>query len=242
MAGSVYIGTSGWSYKHWMGTFYPIGTKQKDRFAYYQKFFRTVELNSPFYRLPPRQTFEKWKSDVHDDFAYSVKASRYITHMKKLGDTTDSLTRLLDNAAGLDKKLSVILFQLPPAWEINIERFTAFLESLPKGNRYAFEFRNHTWYNEQIYTLLMHYNCAFCIYDLAGHLSPIEVTANYVYIRLHGPGDKYQGSYNDEILEEWASRCKAWINENRDVYIYFDNDQEGYAAFNAIKLQELMSL
>jgi len=241
MAGKIYIGTSGWSYKHWMGTFYPIGTKQKDRFLYYQKFFKTVELNSPFYHLPPRQTFEKWKADVPDDFIYSVKASRFITHMKKLNDAGDSLTRLLDNASGLDEKLSIILFQLPPNWEVDIKRFKTFLEKLPRGNRYTFEFRNTTWYNDEVYKLLKQHNCAFCIYELAGHTSPIEVTANYVYIRLHGPGNKYQGSYSDTVLQDWASRCKSWAKENKDVYVYFDNDQEGFAAFNAIRLQELVN-
>jgi uncharacterized protein YecE (DUF72 family) len=230
LQGKIYIGTSGWSYKHWMGTFYPPGTKHKDRFPYYQKFFKTVELNSPFYHLPPRQTFEKWKDDVPDDFIYAVKASRFITHMKKLNDAGDSLTRLLDNASGLDEKLSIILFQLPPKWEINVERFRAFLEKLPKGNRYTFEFRDQTWYHDEIYSLLREFNYAFCIYELAGHTSPIEVTANYVYVRLHGPGDKYQGSYSDEVLEEWAARCKDWSDTGKDVYVYFDNDQEGFAA------------
>jgi uncharacterized protein YecE (DUF72 family) len=240
LQGKIYIGTSGWSYKHWMGTFYPPGTKQKDRFPYYQKFFKTVELNSPFYHLPLRQTFEKWKEDVPNDFIYAVKASRFITHMKKLNDAGDSLTRLLDNASGLDEKLSIILFQLPPKWEINVERFKTFLEKLPKGNRYTFEFRDQTWYREEIYSLLREFNCAFCIYELAGHVSPIEITANYVYVRLHGPGDKYQGSYTDEVLAEWAGRCKDWSESGKDVYVYFDNDQEGYAAFNAIRLQELI--
>jgi uncharacterized protein YecE (DUF72 family) len=223
-----------------MGTFYPPGTKQKDRFPYYQKFFKTVELNSPFYHLPPRQTFEKWKDDVPHDFIYAVKASRFITHMKKLNDAGDSLTRLLDNASGLEEKLSIILFQLPPKWEINVERFRTFLEKLPKGNRYTFEFRDQTWYREEIYSLLREFNCAFCIYELAGHVSPIEITANYVYVRLHGPGDKYQGTYTDEVLAEWAGRCKDWSDTGKDVYVYFDNDQEGFAAFNAIKLQELV--
>jgi len=240
MKGKVYIGTSGWSYKHWMGTFYPVGTRQKDRFAYYQKYFSTVELNSPFYHLPPRQTFEKWKDDVPADFTYAVKASRYITHMKKLHDTGESLELFLDNAAGLADKLGIILFQLPPGWKLDLERLEHFLQKLPKGNRYTFEFRNDTWYVPEVYTLLQHYNCAFCIYELAGHLSPIKVTANYIYIRLHGPGDKYQGSYKDSVLQQWANRIKSWADDGKDVYVYFDNDQEGYAAFNAIRLQDMV--
>lgn len=239
MAGKIHIGTSGWSYKHWRGNFYPADVRVKDHFAYFQKYFKTVELNNPFYHLPPKQTFINWKNTVSDDFVYAVKASRYITHMKKLKEPAESLANFLENVVGLEEKLAVILFQLPPGWEINIGRFTEFLGKLPKEHRYTFEFRNTTWYDERIYNLLKQYNCAFCIYELAGHVSPMEVTADFVYIRLHGPGDKYQGSYPEQTLQEWADKCKEWSKEGKDVFVYFDNDQEGYAAFNAIRLREL---
>lgn len=239
MAGKIYIGTSGWSYKHWKGNFYPADLKVKDHFEYFRKYFKTVELNNPFYHLPPRQTFINWRETVPDDFIYAVKASRYITHMKKLKDPEKSLASFMENVEGLDDKLGVILFQLPPAWEINVDRFTEFFEKLPEKHRYTFEFRNHTWYDEHIYELLRKYNHAFCIYELAGHMSPLEVTASFVYIRLHGPGDKYQGSYNEESLKMWADKCKEWSADDKDVFVYFDNDQEGYAAFNAIRLREL---
>jgi uncharacterized protein YecE (DUF72 family) len=239
MAGKIHIGTSGWSYKHWRGNFYPADLKVNDQFAYFQRYFKTVELNNPFYHLPPKQTFINWKETVAEDFVYAVKASRYITHMKKLKDPVEILASFLENVAGLDDKLGVILFQLPPGWQLNLERFSEFLEKLPTHHRYTFEFRNPTWYVPKVYDLLKQYNCAFCIYELAGHMSPMEVTADFVYIRLHGPGDKYQGSYEEEVLQEWANRCKEWSGEGRDVFVYFDNDQEGYAAFNAIRLREL---
>lgn len=239
MAGKIHVGTSGWNYKHWIGNFYPAELKAKEHWAYFRKYFKTVELNNPFYHLPPKQTFIKWKNDVTDDFVYAVKASRYITHMKKLKDPAESLANFMENVVGLEEKLGVILFQLPPGWEINIERFTEFLEKLPKGHRYTFEFRNHTWYDERIYELLRKYNHAFCIYELAGHMSPMEVTADFVYVRLHGPGDKYQGSYWEEALQWWADKCKEWSGAGKDVFVYFDNDQEGYAAFNALRLREL---
>lgn len=161
--------------------------------------------------------------------------------MKKLLDPTQTLHDFLANVVYLKEKLGVILFQLPPGWKINVDRLAAFLEALPKGFRYTFEFRNPTWYDPEIFALLRHYNCAFCIYELVGHTTPLEITADYVYVRLHGPADKYQGSYTDEALQEWAFRCTDWAHE-KEVFVYFDNDQEGYAAFNAKRLRELIGL
>jgi uncharacterized protein YecE (DUF72 family) len=238
--GKIYIGTSGWHYKHSKGTFYPADIKDANRFAYYQKFFDTVELNNPFYHLPPAKTFAGWRKATPRNFIFSVKASRYITHMKKLKPGKKSINLFFSHADKLEKKLGPVLFQLPPGWNINAERFEKFLSSLPKEHRYTFEFRNHSWYEEKIYALLEKHKIAFCIYELAGHLSPIRITTNFIYIRLHGPGDKYQGSYTDRQLKEWAVKCSEWIKQGKDVYVYFDNDQLGYAAFNAIRLKKLV--
>jgi uncharacterized protein YecE (DUF72 family) len=140
----------------------------------------------------------------------------------------------------LSKKLGPILFQLPPGWKLNIERLHDFLKILPRAHRYAFEFRNPTWYVDDVYNMLTAFNCAFCIYELAGHLSPIMITADFVYIRLHGPGEKYEGSYTTQALKKWASTMRQWQQQGKDVYLYFDNDQAAYAAFNAIKIKKLM--
>jgi uncharacterized protein YecE (DUF72 family) len=161
--------------------------------------------------------------------------------MKKLNVDKPSMHEFFSHVDHLEEKLGPILFQLPPKWNINAERLKEFLHALPKGYRYTFEFRNHSWYDEAVYELLREYNCSFCIYELEHHLSPMEVTADFIYIRLHGPGNKYQGSYSDEKLNEWAEQCRQWEKKGKDVYIYFDNDQEGYAAFNARYLQELMA-
>jgi len=237
--GSIHIGTSGWHYKHWIGTFYPEGLRAEEQLDYYLYFFDTVEINNSFYHLPPQDTFRKWHENTPDDFRFAVKASRYITHMKKLHDTGAAVDLFLGNASALQKKLGVVLFQLPPGWPVNTERLRAFLESLPSGERYAFEFRNPTWYTAEIYDLLAEHNCAFCGYELAGHLSPLQVTADFVYIRLHGPGAKYQGSYSDRALKQWADQTGQWRALGKDVYIYFDNDQNGYAAYNALTLKDL---
>lgn len=239
--GNIYIGTSGWSYKHWKGTFYPVNLKIKGHFQYYMQYFDTVEINNSFYRLPSKEVFESWRKAVPENFIYVVKASRFITHMKKLKDPTESLSEFLENVSALKNTLGPILFQLPPSWEINIERLHTFLKALPSHFRYVFEFRNQTWYTEEVYNLLREFNCAFCIYELDRHLTPFVITSDFVYIRLHGPGNKYQGSYDESSLQKWANQIKSW-SVNKDVFIYFDNDEKAYAAFNAIRLKELIGL
>jgi uncharacterized protein YecE (DUF72 family) len=237
----IYVGTSGWHYKYWVGNFYPAGTQSKDFTDYYLQFFRTVEINNSFYKLPSPETFANWRASVPDDFVFAVKASRFITHMKKLKDPQESTIRFFENVRALGEKTGPILFQLPPAWKINEERLASLLRVIPNHYRYTFEFRDQTWYDPKIYDLLRQHNAAFCIYELAGHMSPMEVTADFVYIRLHGPTlNKYQGSYSDETLTFWAEKCLEWQEQGKDVYIYFDNDQLGYAGFNAKRLQELV--
>jgi uncharacterized protein YecE (DUF72 family) len=237
----IFIGTSGWHYKHWIGTFYPAGTKAKEQFEHYTKHFDTVEINNSFYKLPPRAVFETWYRSTPKKFLFVIKANRFITHNLKLTRPKEPLARLFNSILALKKKLGPILFQLPPKWKVNIERLKEFLEALPKGYSYVFEFRNETWYHEAVYQLLKEYNCAFCIYELAGHISPTKITADFIYVRLHGPSEnKYQGCYTKAALRKWAKQCIEWQGQKKDVYIYFDNDQEGYAAHNAVLLKTLV--
>jgi uncharacterized protein YecE (DUF72 family) len=238
--GKIHIGTAGWHYKHWQGVFYPEQVRPPGFLSYYIQFLQTVELNNPFYRLPEPEKFTVWRKSVPEDFIFSVKASRFITHIKKLQEVQSSVENFIKNVSFLKEKLGVVLFQLPPAWNINIDRFENFIGILPEGYRYTFEFRNHTWYQDEIYEILRQYNVSFCIYELEHHQSPLIETADFVYIRLHGPEGKYAGNYSDQILNQWAERCLSWQKKGKDVYVYFDNDQLGYAAFNAIKLQEIV--
>lgn len=240
--GKIHIGTSGWHYKHWIGTFYPEDTKEAEQLGYFLKKFNTVELNNSFYRLPSEETFGNWYKEVPAQFVFSVKASRYITHLKKLKIDKTAIDQFFYHADHLKDKLGPILFQLPPRWKINKERLADFLDYLPMRYRFTFEFRDQTWYDDDIYALLRKYKVAFCIYELAGHISPIITTADFVYVRLHGPGDKYQGSYDSATLKKWAKRCKEWRKGGKDVYVYFDNDQAGYAAFNAQKINEIINV
>jgi uncharacterized protein YecE (DUF72 family) len=237
---NIYIGTSGWHYKHWKGLFYPDKLPAREYMSHYLRYFQSVEINNSFYRLPSEATFSAWKGSVPDDFVFAVKASRFITHMKKLNEPEQSIARFMHAVNFLEEKLGPILFQLPPFWNLNLERLKAFLEALPRGYRYALELRNESWYNEAVYQLLEQYEIAFCIYELERHLSPMLVTAGFVYVRLHGPGNKYEGSYTEEALQAWGVKVKGWQQEGKDVYIYFDNDQFAYAAHNAIRLRELV--
>lgn len=239
--GKIFIGTSGWSYKHWNNNFYPPEVKAKSQLAYYSSMFNTVELNSSFYALPLKKTFDHWRDTVPEDFIFSVKASRYITHLKKLIISDDAVPVFLEHAMHLKEKMGPVLFQLPPRWKYDPGRLKNFLDYLPEANKYVFEFRSPDWYNDEVYNLLSEHHCSFCIYELAGHHAPQVVTANHIYIRLHGPDDqKYQGSYTKDQLKHWAKRCRHWQEAGKDVYLYFDNDQLGYAAFNALDLKTML--
>jgi uncharacterized protein YecE (DUF72 family) len=236
------IGTSGWQYKHWKGTFYPGRLADRDALDFYFARFDTVEVNNSFYRLPSRETFEGWKRRTPPGFLFAVKGSRYLTHMKKLGDPEAGIAEFFGAARGLGRKLGPVLFQLPPFWKLNLERLDAFLSALPPRGRYAFEFRNATWHVPEVLEVLRRHGAAWCIYELAGFVSPMEVTAGFAYVRLHGPGkEKYQGSYPPETLEAWAARIRAWTARGIDVYLYFDNDMLGYAPANAAALRALLN-
>ncbi len=236
----VHVGTSGWHYDHWVGPFYPEGTASESYLSYYMRFFQSAEVNNTFYHLPQTEALARWRKTVPERFVFACKASRFITHMKKLKDPDESVERFFDRVSALGDKLGPILFQLPPRWRSNPDRLGRFLDALPEDHRYAFEFRDKSWFEPEVFDLLTEHNAAFCIYDLGGFRSPIEVTADFVYLRLHGPGGPYQGSYDGRTLFGWSRRCNNWLREGRDVYCYFDNDQAGFAVKNALRLSEMI--
>ena len=241
-SGSVHIGTSGWHYKHWKGSFYPPDLPTTMWLPWYVDRFDTVEINNSFYRLPAITALELWCRQTPANFCFAVKASRYITHNRKLKDPQNAVDKFLSVIEKLGRRLGPILFQLPPAWKVNVERLDEFLSGLPRGHRYVFEFRNETWNVPPVYEVLRQHNAAFCIYELAGFPSPVEVTADFTYVRLHGPGNKYQGDYSGEILRTWAERIKKWQKNLKHIFVYFDNDQAGFAAKNAAQLKQTVSL
>lgn len=240
MPAEIRIGTSGWHYKHWVGTFYPQRWPASKMLAYYLEHFDTVEINNSFYRLPPESAVTDWYSSTPANFRFAVKGSRFLTHMKKLADPAAGLEKFFSRADLLRDKLGPILFQLPPNWEINLGRLESFLQALPEWHRYAFEFRNPTWHTAELYQLLRRYNAAYCPFHLAGYQSPTEVTTDITYVRLHGPGGKYQGSYDDQALATWAEWIRGWREQLKAVYIYFDNDDSGYAAHDALRLRQML--
>ncbi|HEX3094533.1 MAG TPA: DUF72 domain-containing protein [Candidatus Angelobacter sp.] len=241
MSCDIRIGTSGYHYKHWVGTFYPPKTPPSKMLDYYVRCFDTMELNNSFYRLPTIEALESWRNAAPKNFVFAVKASRFITHNKKLKDPENALDNILSRAEHLGKKLGPVLFQLPPKWKLNLERLERLLEILPREHRYAFEFRELSWMTPEVNRLLEHNNAAFCIYELAGYHSPFSVTADFAYVRLHGPGaGKYQGSYSHAHLRAWARQIEQWSARLKAIYIYFDNDQAGYAAQNALELKRMV--
>lgn len=169
-----------------------------------------------------------------------MKASRYITHNLKLKHPKQAEQKFLSQIESLGRRLGPILFQLPPDWKINVERLDQFLHGLPRRHRYTFEFRNPTWHVREIYDTLRCHRAALCIHEIAGFQCPIEVTADFAYVRLHGPGNKYQGDYSESTLRAWAKRIEDWRKELTHVFVYFDNDQSGFAAKNALELKRMV--
>jgi uncharacterized protein YecE (DUF72 family) len=209
---------------------------------YYSHQFDTVELNNSFYRLPTDAAFDNWRESTPANFAFAVKASRFLTHQKKLKDPESALENFLPRASRLSTKLGPLLFQLPPRWQVNPGRLEGLLEVLPRDLRCAFEFRDLSWIQPDINKLLARFGAAFCIYELAGFHSPLTITANFAYVRLHGPGlGKYQESYSTGRLRRWSKQVEEWAKDLASIYIYFDNDQAGYAARNALELRRLIN-
>ncbi len=237
--GTVRIGTSGWQYDHWRGPFYPDDLPRSKWLGHYAERLRTVEVNGTFYGSVEDDTVALWRRAVPEGFVFAVKAHRYITHQKKLKDPEASLARFLETLEAFGDALGPVLYQLPPRWQANGRRLDEFLRALPKRFHHVFEFRDPTWFTEDIKRVLEAHDAVFCIYELAGFRSPRWITSDrLVYVRLHGPGDAYQGCYDADELDRWAEAAEAWAQKGKDVYVYFDNDQGGYAAINARELQE----
>jgi len=234
---AIRIGTSGWVYSHWKGRFYPADLRADDRLPYYVTRFDTVELNTTFYGTPRPKTLKHWRETAPKGFLFAMKASRYLTHLKRLQPDRASLRKFIRVAEALGDRLGPILFQLPPRFPCDEERLATFLDLLPSGFRYAFEFRDPSWYNDRVYALLRRRRIALCVSDLKGTTSPLVATARWVYVRLHGPAKQaYRGRYKASALHRWRDRIAAWRQEGRRVFVYFDNDEKAFAAADGLRL------
>ncbi len=244
----IYIGTSGYSYKHWAdGVFYPKALSQKQWLEYYSKYFNSVELNVTFYRLPNKKTFESWYEKTPQNFVFIAKGSRYITHIKRLKEPENSIRIFFENVEGLKDKLKVILWQFAANFSLNYDRFSEFCKGL-KNNKFskslvhAFEFRNKNWFCKQIYDILNKYNFCLCIAHSDRWPCIEEVTSDFIYLRFHGGVELYGSNYSERELKTWAEKSNHWISQGKDLYAYFNNDAYGYAVKNALRLKELIAL
>lgn len=241
MTAKPHIGTSGWSYPHWHGPFYPEDLPRNRELEFYSERFATVELNNTFYSLPAADTLKGWAERTPDGFCFAVKLSRYATHMKKLRDPQQPLQHFLDRISVLGPKTGPVLVQLPPNWRFDEARLADFLDALDPRYRYAFEFRDPSWFDDRALDLLARHDAALCLYDLAGEASPRETTTDFVYVRLHGPQPDYQGSYDTATLAGWAGALSTWWRQGREVYVFFDNDADGNAPADAVRLADMLT-
>ncbi len=237
----LYIGTSGWNYKTWKDTFY-AGIKQKEWLEHYAQHFNAVEVNATFYRLLKENVISAWKRRTPENFYFAVKGSRYTTHTKRLTDPYQSIEKQKQNLDPLDYKLSVILWQMPASLEKDMSRLHEFCKALQswKNKRHAIEFRNTSWFDEEVASLLQEFKLAVCISDAADWPMWDKVSTDLVYIRLHGHIHTYHSSYSEEKLSYWTSRIKNWLEEGLNIHVYFDNTDAGAAPNNALRLKELL--
>ncbi|RJF74011.1 DUF72 domain-containing protein [Rhodopseudomonas palustris] len=237
----VRIGTSGWSYPSWRGPFFPDGLPLNRQLQYYASQFGSAELNGVFYRTPTPEAVKGWRDTTGEDFVFAWKASKFITHWKRLSAASlNSLELLEDRISLLGDKAGPILFQLPPQFSADEQRLAAFVEMLSPRRRYAFEFRHPSWYAPNILRVLRRANASLCLSDHHDAPAPWKRTADFVYVRGHGPGGRYHGHYSRAALQSWANTIAAWRRRGHDVYVYFDNDQKSAAPLDALRLQRLM--
>jgi uncharacterized protein YecE (DUF72 family) len=235
------IGTSGWVYEGWRGTFYPSAVPRKSWLSWYSSRFLTTEINGSFYRTPSLEAVTAWRDQTPDEFVFAWKASKFITHWKRLTDKCRNSVELMESRLiVLGPKAGPVLFQLPPQFKADRERLANFVGILNKKWKYAFEFRHPSWYDPPILKLLANHDLALCLSDHQDAPAPWEVTARHVYVRGHGPAGNYKGRYPKKTLERWSEGFVSWRRKRMTVYCYFDNDQKTAAPKDANRLIEMM--
>ena len=239
-APQIRIGCSGWEYRHWRGDLYPEALPVERWLEHYASLFDTVELNASFYRLPSASVFAAWARRVPAGFSFAVKASRYLTHVRRLREPAEPLDRLWTRALQLGPHLGPMLYQLPPRWKPNLPRLEAFLEAVPRRAAQAVEFRDPAWYLPEVSVTLKAHGVALCLHDMAGSAPPAEPVGPLVYVRFHGSGARYGGRYPDEQLGEWAGRLRSWREAGLPCWVYFNNDLGGHAFRDAARLREMV--
>src|SRR5688572_32460602 len=238
----IWIGTSGWTYDGWRGPFYPEDVAKKRWLQWYAGVFPTTEINGSFYRTPSLEAVEAWREQTPEHFVFAWKASKFITHWKRLSEKSVNSIELMETRLKvLGPKAGPVLFQLPSRFKADGKRLASFLKLLSRRYKYAFEFRDASWYDEEILNLLRKRNVALCLSDHIDAPAPWEVTAKHVYIRGHGPTGEYKERYPLKTLRQWAQSIGKWKRRGLEVFCYFDNDQKCAAPKDAKRLIELLS-
>jgi uncharacterized protein YecE (DUF72 family) len=247
--GKLFVGTSGWAYSHWEGIFYPEDLPGKDKLKYFSQHFKTTEINYSFYHLPRPITYQNWYKQTPEDFLFAVKASRFITHIKRLKEVNGAWKTFIGNALNLKEKLGPILFQFPPSFRAtqeNLKRLEDFLKFITKSPKpktstlkFAFEFRHKSWCNKKTYNLLKRHNVAWVIADSPSYPKIEVTTADFVYVRMHGSKALFSSNYTKKELEDLSQKIKKWLKTG-NVYVYFNNDAMGYAPKNAKMIKKLI--
>jgi uncharacterized protein YecE (DUF72 family) len=232
--GEFRVGTSGYQYRHWKGDFYPRELPNRCWFDHYARQFDTVEINNTFYNLPEAERFDAWREAAPRGFRFTLKYSRYGTHLKHLRDPEEPLARFLERAERLGRRLGPILVQLPPHWRADPERLDGFLGAAPRRHRFAIELRDPDWLCDEVFTVLRRRRAALVIHDMI-EAHPVELTTGWTYLRFHGR--HYGGSYSAQALGDQARRIRRWLRQGLDVYAYFNNDRGGHAPRNAADLR-----
>jgi uncharacterized protein YecE (DUF72 family) len=237
---TVLVGTSGWQYRDWRGPFYPPGLPQARWLEAYAARFSTVEVNNAFYRLPEAATFERWAAGTPDGFVVAVKASRYLTHIKRLREPAEPVGRLLERCRHLGSKLGPVLLQLPPTLTARHDDLAATLDAFGTGCRVAVEFRHASWLTEETAGLLRSHDAAFCLADAPNRRTPLWRTASWGYLRLHEGRAHPRPCYGRQALQTWARRLADLFTPADDVFVYFNNDARACAPDNARQLRTLL--
>ncbi len=238
---NLYIGTSGYSYQSWRGRFYPQGTAQKDWLAFYSRHYNAVEVNATFYRPFAKSVFTHWSDVTPVNFRFVLKGPKVITHEKRLENVGEELSQFVTSTAALENKLAAMLWQFPSSIHADehLERFAAFLPTLPTGIKQVFEFRHVSWFTQTVYDLLNQHDFGFVINDSPHFPSSEVVTDHVMYIRFHGPDKLYNSLYTQEQLQKWADKISPRLAQN-DVYLFFNNTMAGQGLENANELKEML--
>ncbi len=241
MSARAWIGTSGFEYDHWRGEIYPRDVPRARWLETYAGWFDTVELNATFYRLPDAGAFERWAGRVPGRFRFAVKASRYLTHVRRLREPAEPIERLWSRASRLGSGFGPVLYQLPPRWLPNPERLADFLDAVPPRHPQAVEIRDRRWYRDDVLEQLEAAGVALCLHDMAGSASDPRPVGPFAYLRFHGAGERYGGRYPSQRLRAWADRIAEWAGAGLTTWAYFNNDIGGHAVRDADRLREMVA-